>query len=338
MTHPARGAAKEQRRLGGHRNPEGRPMRLMPVMLATLLCAAQSVAPAAHAAPQGKIAYMWARESRFQEVWTMNADGSDRTFVVAGSVPAWAPDGRRIAFIAKGGGIHTVRPDGSDLRLLDWSPDGTRIAFVYYTNPDGACRDSDIYVVNADGSDPRNLTGLPNWHSRNPSWSPGGSRIAFNGGMDGGPYTIHVIDADGRNMEAVGPLEGRSYTPEWSPNGGRIAFNHVAPDETEADIHLIRMSDRSITRLTDVEGVDGITQEFAWSPDGAYIAYGYRHQPPGQPGWPPDIHVVGVSTGATFAITSDGQSEEPSWVGTSPFSVSPHGRATTTWGQIKAPE
>jgi Tol biopolymer transport system component len=323
-------------------------MRLMPVVIATLLCAAQSMAPAAHAAPQGKIAYMWARESRFQEVWTMNADGSDRTFVVEGSVPAWAPDGRRIAFVAKGGGIHTVRPDGSDLRLLldlpgaearmDWSPDGTRIAFAYYANPDRPWFDSDIYVVNADGSDPRNLTNQPDGQHGEPSWSPDSERIAFSGRTDGPVFTIHVMDADGQNIEAVGPNEGQSFTPEWSPNGGRIAYNHRLPDETGADIHLLRLSDRSITQLTEVEGVDGTTQELAWSPDGAYIAYGYRHQPPDQPGWPPDTYAVRVATGTTFTLTNDGQSEEPSWVGASPFSVSPDGKTTTTWGRIKAPE
>ncbi len=264
-------------------------MRLIPVVLATLLGATQAIA-----APQGKIAYMWARESRFQEVWTMNADGSARTFVAAGSVPAWAPDGRRIAFIANGGGIHTVRPDGTDQRLLldlpgaegrmDWSPDGTRIAFAYYSNPAERWHDSDIYVVNVDGSDPRNLTSQPDGQHREPSWSPDGERIAFSGRTEEGAFAIHVMDADGRNVEVVEPDEGQASTPEWSPNGGRIAFNHRLPDETGADIHLVRLSDRSITRLTDVEGVDGTTQELAWSADGAYIAYGYRHQPPDQPG------------------------------------------------------
>jgi TolB protein len=55
-----------------------------------------------------------------------------------------------------------------------WSPDGGKIAFE--SDRDGS--DSEIYVMNADGSDVTQLTNN-NASDGSPSWSPDGERIAF---------------------------------------------------------------------------------------------------------------------------------------------------------------
>jgi uncharacterized repeat protein (TIGR01451 family) len=92
--------------------------------------------------------------------------------------PAWSPDGTKIAFISDRDGsfeIFVMNADGSDQRRLTsgsrlnckqgctfplfnptWSPDGTKI--VFGSDRDG---DSNLYVMNADGSDQRRLTSLP---------------------------------------------------------------------------------------------------------------------------------------------------------------------------------
>jgi Tol biopolymer transport system component len=78
-----------------------------------------------------------------------------------------------------------------------WSPDGKRIAFE--TDRDG---NSEIYVMNADGSGQHRLT----WHpagSGYPDWSPGGNRIAFESGRAGGWWQIYVMDADGYDQHRV---------------------------------------------------------------------------------------------------------------------------------------
>jgi Tol biopolymer transport system component len=94
--------------------------------------------------------------------------------------PAWSPDGRRIAFGGLAGtattgpyGIVIVNADGTgrvqitaghnDYRPA-WSPDGARLAFV--SENDG---NSEIYVVDADGGNARNLTRHPA-HDGQPSW------------------------------------------------------------------------------------------------------------------------------------------------------------------------
>ena len=95
-------------------------------------------------------------------------------------LPSWSPDGMRLAFGANGSpgggdlGIYAINVrDGQTLRLSDgsdhdphWSLDGTRLVFQRLID-----QTLDIYVMNADGSDQRNLTddAADDWF---PCWLP----------------------------------------------------------------------------------------------------------------------------------------------------------------------
>jgi Tol biopolymer transport system component len=88
--------------------------------------------------------------------------------------PAWAPDGRRLAFQTGGAepvaGIVTVAPDGTDLRRVVspppgawvrapvWSADGRWIAYVSSQGASAGDDYGDVFVVAADGSQARRLT------------------------------------------------------------------------------------------------------------------------------------------------------------------------------------
>ena len=70
-----------------------------------------------------------------------------------------------------------------------------QIAFV-----SGRDWNMEIYVMDADGNNLRNLTNHLAW-DESPSWSPDGQRIAFQSDREGGKnFEIYVIDADGNNL------------------------------------------------------------------------------------------------------------------------------------------
>jgi Tol biopolymer transport system component len=124
-------------------------------------------------------------------IYVAGLDGGSVRRVVEGSSPAWSPDGRRLAFVRLNG-IWVANADGSGATRLTpdaaaseryaggpaWSPDGRRLAYTISWVPEatGEIADTRVWVMNADGSDQRQL-GVG--RSATPAWSRDGSRIAF---------------------------------------------------------------------------------------------------------------------------------------------------------------
>ncbi|MGQ0467726.1 MAG: hypothetical protein ACT4QG_20705 [Sporichthyaceae bacterium] len=94
-----------------------------------------------------------------------------------------------------------------------FSPDGKRIVYGVELNDDF---DSDLYVANSDGTEPRRLTTTGD--AAVASWSPDGTTLAFHRGSEGGVWTIR---ADGSALRRVG---AKGSYPVFSPDGQWIAF------------------------------------------------------------------------------------------------------------------
>ena len=161
---------------------------------------------------------------------------------------------------------------------------------------------SDIYVMNFDGTDQRNITNHIN-EDFYPDWSPDGLQIVFNSKREGNNREIFVMGDDGADPENITNNRLDDSLPSWSPDGSQIAFDSVRDGNRE--IYVMDADGENQTRLT----TNGASDWWAsWSPDGERIVFTSDRS------GNPDIWVIDADgTGSTNLTDSPGGDFRPVW-------------------------
>lgn len=202
--------------------------------------------------PDGQTAYFSSRESGNFEIYSIDIFGNNLQKLTNGIgalyAPELSPNGEWIVFTKHGDGLWKMRPDGSGVQRITnkddidpaWSPDGSMIAFA--SSRAGARQ---LFVMNADGSNVRQVTDLTNMGGRN-TWSPDGAKLAFYRGPQG-DRDIYVINVDGTGLVKLTD-GGDNLAPSWSPDGNWIVFTSFRDGNNE--LYIIHPDGTGLTRLT----------------------------------------------------------------------------------------
>jgi Tol biopolymer transport system component len=208
--------------------------------------------------PDFSMGYVWPVYETY-DIWVANADGSDlRQLTDEDGYDAEAtisPVGDRIIFTSMRNGdldLYSMNLDGTDVvQLTDelgydggafYSPDGSQIVWrAHYPEPGSAEAEDyvsllqegllrpgelEIYVMDADGSNKRQLTDVGGANFA-PFWHPDGDRILWSSNHQdpsGRDFEIYMINLDGTGMERITYSEGFDGFPVFSPDGRYLVW------------------------------------------------------------------------------------------------------------------
>ncbi len=242
--------------------------------------------PVLEAADGFSIAFdMW-HEGTY-EIFIMDADGSNqrRLTETEGNPlgPVFSPDGSSIAFSYQDC-VYIMNADGSDKRWLtdpdptlhardgggggNWpsfSPDGSSIAFSSSREGYGG-----IYLMNADGSNPRRLSPEGITHDETaPIFSPDGSKIAFH--LTDGITQIWIMNADGSDRRNISNSNIHDMVSAFSPDGSSILFSSDRDGNGYYELYIMDADGSNQRQLTE-NNFYGLVYA-AFSPDGSSIVF-----------------------------------------------------------------
>ncbi|MGB8983872.1 MAG: hypothetical protein WCC12_18525 [Anaerolineales bacterium] len=172
--------------------------------------------------------------------------------------PSFSPDGAKILFANRAAegptSLWTVDSTGANPDLLyagpntivaaDWAPVGNRIAFAMAVDqPDSY----DVFLMNEDGTNVRQLTrGLPGIGG-SLDWSPDGRFLLIYAGPPG-DKNIFLIDVDAQTAAQL-TTGGNNAASSFSPDGQWIAFNSLRNND-QADIFIMRTDGTDVRQVT----------------------------------------------------------------------------------------
>lgn len=168
---------------------------------------------------QRRLVFTQYSQSASIEVWPLSSRDGENPGAETRLYPGWtcridaARNDLSPKFQTDGGRVLTVSSSRNYLNPR-FSPDGTRLLFV--SNQTGM---NQLWVANADCSNPTQLTEVDFEGLGSPRWSPDGANIVFDG-RKSGPAEVFVIGSNGTGLRLV----GAGYMPSWSADGRFIYY------------------------------------------------------------------------------------------------------------------
>jgi dipeptidyl aminopeptidase/acylaminoacyl peptidase len=183
----------------------------------------------------------------------------------------WSPDGKEILFVSNrepnqdeffNYDIFTLKVSDNSIRRLTatesneyeplWSPDGKRIVFRGtrrgLTDRETTMEDTHVWVMNADGSDRREIGAVLDDRQGLPRWAPDGSAVYFTVQERGSLHLVRLPISSGK-PEYV--LKDRGAVSAWSVGkDGTIAYGFASPhDMSELYLKTGNAAPRKLTDL-----------------------------------------------------------------------------------------
>lgn len=222
------------------------------------------------------------KEANSKAIYLSDEEGKTRIKVVDATAsdgyPAVSPTGKRFAFYGKYDkqrtwSIHTADIDGNNVRRLTnvknvwdsapaWSTDGKTIIFSREFKADNGDWQEQIWLMNADGSEQRQIKAL---EGRAAQFMQDG-RILFQ--SKASPSQISIAKIDGSNVVQLTNDESNNMSPKISPDGSQIAY--LSNRDGNQEVYVMNLDGSNQKRLTRnrVEEWDP-----AWSTDGSKVFF-----------------------------------------------------------------
>jgi dipeptidyl aminopeptidase/acylaminoacyl peptidase len=152
-----------------------------------------------------------------------------------------------------------LRQPGTEIRPV-FSPDGTKV--MYVRKRKGS---RDIWVVNADGSNPHPIATRLLFGSA--AWAPNSRQIAVAGAVGSQrPTELYLVRASGGDRESVAGVSRLISALGWTPDGHWITYGDLG-----GTIWRIRPDGSGREQIGEVP--DHLIRRLLWSPDGKHLAY-----------------------------------------------------------------
>jgi Tol biopolymer transport system component len=175
--------------------------------------------------------------------------------------------------------VHRLTAGDAEDSAASWSPDGTRIVF----QREGPAGDRDLWEIDADGRNPRNLTNTPGVSEQHPRYAADGTRVIFDSNRaetrQGVPYKAQNYEIYSLSLRS-GAVARHTNSDGWdmygstSPDGKRLAWRRALPggqpDEQNFDIFVKDLRTGAEKNLTDHPAQDTNPH---WSPADSWIVF-----------------------------------------------------------------